>query len=164
MDWVPTSGIQKLARPEVGDLYPEGVVQQEILRLQISGDTRKLSATILGGRGGTREVNSPVYNAFRVHVAQGVDNLCRIIADTLNGQRAQVRYSCLELPVSRKVENEDWACNIPRVKRWPGNVVPWHDSQRLHSSWNVQCNRTIPGCPDPRRTNVFFSARAVCSF
>ena len=33
MDWVPTSGIQKLARPEVGDLYPEGVVQQEILRL-----------------------------------------------------------------------------------------------------------------------------------
>ncbi len=40
---VPTSGIQKLARSEVGNLYPEGVVQQDVLRFEIPEDTKIVS-------------------------------------------------------------------------------------------------------------------------
>ena len=39
---VRTSGIKKLARPEVGNLYPKGVVQENILGLQVPGKRTKI--------------------------------------------------------------------------------------------------------------------------
>lgn len=51
----PTSGVEKLARPEVGNLYPQGVIQENILGLQVPDEAHKncsCSTHGLGGRSG----------------------------------------------------------------------------------------------------------------
>ena len=53
-------------------------------------------------------MNIPVDHPFRVHIAQRVDDLRRIIADTFDRKRAHSRYSSLQLAVSRQVQHEDY--------------------------------------------------------
>lgn len=51
-------------------------------------------------------------DSLRVHVPQRVDDLGGIVAHAAYGERAEPRYSRLELAVAREVEDEDWHTRI----------------------------------------------------